>query len=164
MTQRALTGRRVLLRKLTRSLAAEHARLVNNKQILKYTTLPEPYHDRDSVEYLRKVRKRRSEMVWGIFTNGTLIGVISLKHIDSRYMSAELGYLLGLEHWSKGYMLESGRLVLKFAQGFGFRVYSKIVAANKRSIRLIRRLGFKPLFSERTQIKGKEFKHEVYVK
>jgi RimJ/RimL family protein N-acetyltransferase len=62
---------------------------------------------------------------------------------DPRVLEVELAYVLGREHWGRGYATEAGRAVLAYAFGeLGVqRVLSPIDGANARSIALARRLG-----------------------
>jgi len=161
--QRTLQGRRVTLERLTGMYAFEHYKLVNDPRILKYTTLPQPYKIEDSKRFIAGAMRKKTEFVWGIFVEGILIGVISLKNINCIYKSAELGFLLGTPYWSKGYMTESVGVVLNFATEYNFNIYLKIIKRNHRSIRLAKRLGIRELYDEKITFKGKSFIQTVFI-
>lgn len=75
-----------------------------------------------------------------------LVGVVNLMEIVwGSFEGAYLGYYLFLPHQERGYMTEGLRLVLRKAfQDMGLhRVEANIQPQNKRSLRLVQRLGFR---------------------
>jgi RimJ/RimL family protein N-acetyltransferase len=68
----------------------------------------------------------------------------------------EVGWLLGREHWGKGYATEAGAAALDFAwRELGAeRVISLVLPGNERSARVASRLGGKP--AGRTVVRGLE--------
>lgn len=77
--------------------------------------------------------------------NGNILGLCALANIESANAQAEIGYILGMEHWGKGYAKEAVELII----GFGFlrlnlsTICAKVPVYNGRSIRLLRSLGFR---------------------
>ncbi|MGX7418819.1 GNAT family N-acetyltransferase [Carnobacterium gallinarum] len=74
--------------------------------------------------------------------NNKMIGTIDLR-VEATNKSAELGYVLNKAYWGKGYMTESGKLLLDFA--FTIlnleKVYSLHDSDNTSSGKVMKRLG-----------------------
>ncbi len=99
-------------------------------------------------EYLVDLYRKREGFRWIITLKGDdrPIGTLGYyKWNRSRSYQAEMGYDLAKEHWGKGIMTEAMEAVVNF----GFRrmklnrIEVYIMPRNKRSIRMIKRLGFK---------------------
>jgi ribosomal-protein-alanine N-acetyltransferase len=99
-------------------------------------------------EYLVDLYRKRLGFRWIIMLNGdpTPIGTLGFyKWSPSASYQAEMGYDLAKEHWGKSIMTEAMNAVLDF----GFermklnRIEVYIMPRNKRSIRMIKGLGFK---------------------
>jgi RimJ/RimL family protein N-acetyltransferase len=76
--------------------------------------------------------------------SGRVIGSCLLFHFDLPNGRAELGYLLGREHWGAGYMQEAAAALIDFAFGtVGLRrLEAQIDPRNEASARLLERVGF----------------------
>jgi [ribosomal protein S5]-alanine N-acetyltransferase len=89
---------------------------------------------------------------------GRLVGSCLLFHFDEPSRRAEIGYLLGREHWGAGYMMEAMKALVDFA--FADlnlrRLEAEIDPRNAASARLLGRLGFarEGLLRERWDLKG----------
>ena len=97
--------------------------------------------------YLRRAR-RPTERAFLVCRrgDGTLVGVINVSQIFlGAFRSAYLGYYAGASHTGKGYMSEGLRLVIRNAfRKLGLhRLEANIQPANKASLRLVRRVGFR---------------------
>lgn len=92
-------------------------------------------------------RKRRGfRWIVTLKGEGEPIGTLGFyKWSPSASYQAEMGYDLAKEHWGKGIMTEAMTAVIDF--GFGRmglnRIEVYVMPRNKRSVRMIRRLGFK---------------------
>lgn len=101
---------------------------------------------REYREYLKRARRRNQESYFVVSAAGDLVGVINLNDIV-RYslQSARLGYYGFVPHSGEGFMRAG--LVLVLEQAFGslrlHRVEANIQHANRRSIALVRGLGFR---------------------
>lgn len=83
---------------------------------------------------------------------GAPIGVVGLSNIDRRFRTATVWIMLGDRRFSaKGYALRAGAAILEFAFGeLGLRaVNAWAVDCNHASLRLMRRLNFKPIGRQR---------------
>jgi RimJ/RimL family protein N-acetyltransferase len=76
--------------------------------------------------------------------SGRVIGSCLLFHFDLPNGRAELGYLLGREHWGAGYMQEAAAALIDFAFGTAGlrRLEAQIDPRNEASARLLERVGF----------------------
>ena len=103
---------------------------------------------KELAEYLVDLFKKRMGFRWVITIKGEDKPIGSLgfyKWSPSASYQAEMGYDLDKEYWGKGIMKEAMEAVLDF----GFqkmklnRIEVFIMPRNRRSMRLVRRLGFK---------------------
>jgi len=98
--------------------------------------------------------------------DGAFLGSCLLFHIHKASARAELGYSLGREHWSHGYMAES----LQGLVGHAFgpmalnRLEADIDPRNAASARQLARLGFRRegLLRERWIVRGEASDSEMY--
>lgn len=76
--------------------------------------------------------------------SGRVIGSCLLFHFDLPNGRAEIGYLLGREHWGAGYMQEAAAALVDYAFGTAGlrRLEAEIDPRNEASARLLERLGF----------------------
>jgi RimJ/RimL family protein N-acetyltransferase len=97
---------------------------------------------------------------WGVERKDDLrlLGTCTLFHIDTRNGRAELGYGLGSQYWSKGYMLEALTALTAHAFGtLGFRrLEADVDPRNENSLRILGKLGFQRegLLRERWNVGG----------
>ncbi len=96
---------------------------------------------------------------------GALIGQcgITMQDVQGKPVP-EIGYLLGKNHWHKGYATEGARAAKAYAfQTLGFpAVYSIIRDNNKPSIRVAKRNGMKPVGEVVKHYRGIDMRHIVY--
>jgi len=84
---------------------------------------------------------------WGIVrnTDSRLIGSCGYHKWMKAYFRAEIGYDLSPDFWGQGYMTEALRAVIR--NGFDRmelnRIDALVYSGNSRSLRLLRKLGFK---------------------
>ena len=100
---------------------------------------------KDSLEYVETAdldRKNGTRFLWIISSLGQngLIGAVECSVSNN---SLGVGYMLGSEHWGKGYAIEAVRLVLDWADDVGLDgAWAICDAENARSSKLLERLGF----------------------
>lgn len=104
----------------------------------------------DSAAFARFLRRSKSENVITFLvcerTTGRIAGVVSVSEIvRGNFQSAYLGYYGHAEFAGRGLMTEAVALVLRhvFTRAGLHRVEANIQPENARSIRLVRRLGFR---------------------
>lgn len=100
-------------------------------------------------DLLREIREgfeNRTFFQWGLVKRDdeTLIGTCTLFQLDASNRRAEVGYVLGREHWGNGYMSEAVDALIRF----GFedldltRLEADVDPDNAGSIRLLENKGF----------------------
>jgi ribosomal-protein-alanine N-acetyltransferase len=97
-------------------------------------------------EYLRRSRRKNQESFFVVTAAGELAGVVNLNEIVRyAFQSAYLGYYAFAPHAGRGLMREGLALVLAeaFEEVGLHRVEANIQPANRRSIALVRSLGFR---------------------
>ena len=137
--------------------------IYSNPEVMRYWSTP-PLPDRDAASKLiteiHEGFKRRELLKWGIAlrTNDTLIGSVTLFHLDFTHRRAEIGYALGRAHWGNGYMQETLQAVLNHAFTVLnlHRIEADVDPRNAASVRTLERLGFQRegYLRERWQVNG----------
>jgi ribosomal-protein-alanine N-acetyltransferase len=121
------------------------------------------------VAYLRRARlPTERPFVVCRRDDGAIVGVVSVSQIVyGNRRSAYLGFYAGAPFAGQGYMRERLRLVVRHAFGaLGLhRLEANIQPANRRSIRLVRRAGFRREGSSRRYLKifGRWRDHERWL-
>lgn len=144
-------GRRVFLRKPAAGDRDEYLAL--RRRSAAFLRPWEPLPSRGSTaadqfaEWLRTSRRGRHEKLLVCrIQDGALLGAINLNEIvRGPSQSAFLGYWIGAPYARQGYMTEALQLALRHAfRGLTLhRVEANIMSANRASISLVRRAGFR---------------------
>ena len=145
-----MSGEKVTIRKLGAGDAEEMGRLVNDKDVVKWTaTIPYPYTKKDALGYIRKCqrlgRARKGYVFAIVKQSGEFVGLVSLLRVSQEHQCAEIGYWVGKRYWKKGCATEAVRLILRF--GFGrlklHRIYAVSFEKNIASAKVLKKCGFK---------------------
>ena len=122
---------------------------INDKDIYKNTLkIPYPYKPKHAKQWIAHCKnlakkKRKTEVVFAIDINSSVIGNTSLMNIDNH--KAEIGYWLGKKYWGRGIATEVVRLITIF--GFNKlklkRIYALVFVKNKASARVLEKNGYK---------------------
>lgn len=125
--------------------------LLSDAEIYRYLDYPPPA----SIEHLRNVyaqlEARKSPdgneawLNWVVRPHAhPLVGYVQATVASNR--SAYVAYVLGSQHWGRGYALKAMHAMLgHLASAYGVnRCVATVEAENQRSIRLLERLGFRP--------------------
>jgi len=96
----AIESERIKLRELKLSDAEEIYKLLQDKEMVKWTRIPSPYHRKDAINFIKNSKielKKGSKYTFAIVLKETnkIIGCISLRNVDLKNKNAELGYWLG---------------------------------------------------------------------
>jgi [ribosomal protein S5]-alanine N-acetyltransferase len=140
-------GRRVFIRPPTARDRDGFLALIRSSRSHLHPWVDPPASRPAFAAYLRRAR-RPTERAFLVCRrgDGTLVGVINVSQIFlGAFHSAYLGYYAGASHTGKGYMSEGLRLVIRNAfRKLGLhRLEANIQPANKASLRLVRRVGFR---------------------
>lgn len=137
--------------------------IYSNPEVMRYWSTP-PLADKNAASKLisdiHESFERREILKWGIAlrSDDTLIGSVTLFHLDFTHRRAEIGYALGRPYWGKGYMQETLKAVLSYAfEVLDFhRIEADVDPRNAASIRAVERLGFQRegYLRERWQVNG----------
>ncbi|HEY2974472.1 MAG TPA: GNAT family protein [Pyrinomonadaceae bacterium] len=137
--------------------------IYSNLEVMRYWSTP-PLPNRDAASKLiteiHEGFKCREILKWGIAlrTNDTLIGSVTLFHLDFTHRRAEIGYALGRAYWGNGYMQETLQAVLNHAFTVLnlHRIEADVDPRNAASVRTLERLGFQRegYLRERWQVNG----------
>ena len=100
----------------------------------------------EGLEHHRQAFRRKEGLRWAIVPAGSSrsIGSIGLLGFDAGSASAEIGAVIGRDHWSHGIATRAARLVIGFA--FDHLELKSVGAGvrpdNARAIRVLEKLGF----------------------
>ena len=121
--------------------------------------LPYPYERVHAEQFVAKsfLKDWKSHPTFAIVLDDTVIGEINLR-IDKSRQNAEMGYAIAREHWGNGYATETVRAVVDWA--FETLCLAKIHAVaivdNKRSWRVMERIGMTKEGVLRSEVPGSE--------
>ncbi len=148
--QLPIVGRRLLLRTPKPSDAAAIAHALRDRRVSRPIHLPAHYSVRDARDFIRRSKeglKDGSKYYLSIVLrgNGELVGGCGLDHVLIDHRNAHVGYWIARPHWGKGYASEAASILI--AAGFRdlglHRIHTGAFPDNRRSIRVLRRLGFR---------------------
>jgi [ribosomal protein S5]-alanine N-acetyltransferase len=115
---------------------------------------------RDYLASIDAGRERGDLFQWGIehVESRKIIGTTTLFAIDRQQGRAEIGYILGSEHWRKGYAGAALRRLLQYTRDEMKlrRIEADVDPRNSASLRCVERLGFERegLMRERWVVAG----------
>jgi ribosomal-protein-alanine N-acetyltransferase len=137
--------------------------IYSNPEVMRYWSTP-PLPDKNAasklISEIHDGFERRELLKWGIAlrSDDTLIGSVTLFHLDFTHRRAEIGYALGRPYWGEGYMQETLRAVISYAFEVLnlHRIEADVDPRNAASIKTVERLGFQRegYLRERWQVNG----------
>ncbi len=145
-----IVGRRLLLRIPEPKDAAVIARALRDRKVTRPIGLPARYTIHDAREFINRSRqglKDGSTYYPSIILrdDGELIGGCGLDRIRFDHKSAHTGYWIARPHWGNGYASEAASMLITagFRELELHRIHTGVFPDNHRSIRVLRRLGFR---------------------
>jgi len=161
---------RLILREMTLDDVEFYFRHFNNDKIVKGCCFPGPKSLEAAKEelelYCIKLFQENRGIRWGIVRKGAneLTGTCGFYNWSKPASRAEIGYDLEPKDWREGVMTEALRAVLKYGfEVMGLnRIQAIIDSENTRSVKLVRRLGFKKegVLRQRSYFNG-QFRDDV---
>jgi RimJ/RimL family protein N-acetyltransferase len=145
----ALTTARLVLRPFAPADAHALAQLAGRKEIADTTvSIPHPYSPEQAGEWISRLvdlTRAGKEIAAAITLNGSLVGVVGLRDIDTENSQAELGYWISVEHWGNGYATEAAEAALRFGfEELGLnRICAHYMVRNPASGRVLAKIGMK---------------------
>ena len=123
---------------------AHHA---NNRKIWRNVRdiFPNPYTTEDASDWIRKASNESPIVNFAIECNGAAVGGIGLiLKDDVSRVSAEIGYWLGEEYWSRGIVTEGVRKVTEYGfEHLGLtRIFAAVFEWNQGSMRVLEKAGY----------------------
>lgn len=140
-------SKRVVLRPLLESDYVILMKWINDPEVQQYLGSYLPMMEADEKEWIKSLHGRKAtNIVVMIVVDGKPIGTMGIHSIDYRHGTATTGAMIGeKEYWGKGYGSEAKMLLLEYA--FNVlnlrKIYSDVIAFNKRSVRYSLRCGYK---------------------
>lgn len=139
--EKPIKTRRLVLRALARSDAADMARLAGDWDVARMTArIPYPYSETLAVQWMETLEP--GEHVRAVMLDGVLIGAVG--YMPQPDGSAEIGYWIGKPWWGQGYATEAARALVHYC--FAAAGYNRLTCAhfvdNIASGRVIEKLGF----------------------
>jgi len=142
-----LKGRRVILRPLREADLNRCERWINDPEVRRFVGGKFPFSEDQEREWFKDLKNRKDHILLAIETvGGEHIGNMSLMRINWVNGIATTGALIGeKEYRGKGYGTEAKMLLLGYAfNTLGLRkIYSYVVASNRRSYRYSEKCGYK---------------------
>jgi RimJ/RimL family protein N-acetyltransferase len=90
------------------------AALANDRRIAENTArIPHPYRVADAEDFITSANRGNDTTFLVTLRNGAVIGACGLVQLDRH--PPEIGYWLGVKHWSKGYATEAVRATIDHA-------------------------------------------------
>jgi RimJ/RimL family protein N-acetyltransferase len=158
-----LNTSRLSLRWISATDVDDFYAIYSHPEVMRYWSTP-PLPDRNAagklISEIHEGFARRELLKWGIAlrSDDTLIGSITLFHLDFTHRRTEIGYALGRPYWGKGYMQETLKAVISYAfeELDLHRIEADVDPRNTASIRTVERLGFQRegYLRERWQVNG----------
>lgn len=147
-TQRIETERLILRPYTVDDAEAMYQNWASSEEVTRYLTWP-PHSSAEATRTLlegwEESYQNPTVYHWGITLKGsdTVIGDISVVHMNEKTAAAELGWCLGQSFWGKGIMPEAALAVLNFLFDWvGFhRVEARHDKNNPKSGRIMQKIG-----------------------
>lgn len=142
---------RLRLRPLRLEDAPAIVSLAGRREVADTTlSVPHPYSEKQAREWIALRTGRTGEgnetaFAMALRQNGQIVGAIGMRDIDFAHWQAELGFWVGVEHWSQGYATEAVGALLRFAfeQLNLNRVHAHYMVRNPASGRVLEKVGMK---------------------
>jgi len=163
-----IKGLLVDLRELSINDAVDISRLMTYNISKSLWQVPYPYNVENAVNFINSCHRNFESLKAVNFAIqyknnlgdvNRLVGIVSLKNIDSDNKKANVGYWIGEQYWGNGLATESVALVINYAFSvLGLEETSAYVySENKASIRVLERNGMtkKEEVNEYNQISGR---------
>ena len=143
-------GHRLLLRSPERSDASAIAHFLHDRRVTAPIQLPARYSIRDAREFVRRAAQgledgSRYSLSIILRRSGELVGGCGLDQIRFDNRSAHIGYWIARPHWGNGYATEAASALISagFRELGLHRIHTGALPDNHRSIRTLKRLGFR---------------------
>lgn len=141
--------KRLVLRLLEKSDLPALFAVNGDDEVFRYSPRESWKTPADGEAWLSRVMAHREsgatmQFVIVLLESGRPIGTLAIFHFDENVGSAEIGYVLGREHWGKGLMTEALAAFVGFSfESLGLkRLEAELDPRNAASIKVLERVGF----------------------
>jgi len=157
-----LKGRESVLRPLNKETDLQSClRWINDQEVIQYVSMYLPSSKQNEEEWFDNLQKRKEDVVLGIEAlDNAFIGITGLHNINWKDRTASHGVIIGeKDYWGRSYGTDSHMTLLDYA--FNTlnlrRIYSSVIAFNKRSLQYHFTCGYQVEGTQRRQVykKGK---------
>jgi [ribosomal protein S5]-alanine N-acetyltransferase len=145
-----IIGRRLLLRPPRSTDASAMARALADRRVARPIHLPAGYSIRDARDFIRRCERGLADgsnygLAITLRSSGELIGGCGLHQVQLDHRNAHVGYWIARPHWGQGYAPEAASLLISagFRELGLHRIHTGVFPDNPRSMRVLRRLGFR---------------------
>ena len=91
----------------------------------------------------QQAEQPRQSFYFAVVRDHHVIGSSYVTIHDTKNRQAEIGYVIGFEHWGNGYATEAAQAVIRF--GFEtlkqHRIYAEVISENRASVRVLEKIG-----------------------
>lgn len=145
-----LRTKRLILRNIKLSDAADIFSYASNPEVSKYTIWPAHKSINSSKHFIvchNMTQQDGNPASWGVVEKNTnkLIGTAGFESYSGPHKTASIGYAIGVEYWNKGYTTEAVKKIITF--GFKVLKLNRIEAVcdvnNIASARVMEKCGMK---------------------
>ena len=133
---------RLILKKIDKKDLNNLLHYLNNWNVVKWlVNVPYPYTLNDAEKWF--VKSSKEELALNIYFKSYLIGGVTIDKRTSNEIFV-LGYWLSEEYWGKGYATEACSSLISyfFSNNFDDKLYASHMAQNKKSKKILLKLGF----------------------
>jgi len=145
-----LTAGRVVLRPLRAADVPDVFRVFSDPAAMRYWSTPAMSSQGEAVRLVEEIQARQAQgdfIQWGVVERGSdsVIGTCTLFQIVHEHRRAEVGFILGRDHWGLGLAREAVSAMITHAfDTLGLhRLEADADPRNERCLKLLQRLGFR---------------------
>ena len=113
-----LESERLIYKPLTSQFCTnEYVQWLNDKEVIRYLEIFEPYTEPQLVDYLHNVEKKSNILFWAIVIkkNNKHIGNIKIDPVNRHHGLGEYGIMMGdKKEWGKGYAAEASVTIIDY--------------------------------------------------
>jgi ribosomal-protein-alanine N-acetyltransferase len=145
----SFTTRRLVVRLVEKSDLSALLEVNGDDEVFRYTPRSAWKSPADGKAWFSRIMKHRKsgatiQFVIVLKENSRPVGTMAVFHFDEDVGSAEIGYILGRDHWGQGLMTELLSAFVRY--GFGTlglkRLYAELDPRNAGSVKVLERVGF----------------------